>query len=225
MSKRDPLDLEKLVTVDDPEVLRDALRDAIAAMQAQSLRITRGAELTLALSGSLTSVELVDLLRRRLKWVFDFSYAVLCHRRLDGSWRLDTIGKVTEAAPKLDPEGSLARTLIHGQPSVHLDAKLEGRADASPSVMHLPLHSEGEVTGVLAFASRDQIFGQDDLRIAAMVGLQLGSVLRNAYKTSALRSLNKRLDRANTEQEALLRNVLPERVADELIEHGCVKPI
>ncbi len=217
--------LSSLVEEDSPEVLRTALRDAFAAIQAQSLRITRAAELTLGLSGVLSPAAILDMLRQRLKWTIEFQYAILCHRRGDGSWQLNPIGGGDASRPALNPQGLLAATLRHGQPSIHKGAHLEGLEGSARSLMLIPLHAEGEVIGALACAHQAHVFDQDDLRIAAMVGLQLGSILRNAYNLETLRSLNERLDRANTDQVALLRNILPARVADELIAEGRSQPI
>jgi len=180
----------------------------------------------LTISGARGLPGILKVLARKLKWVLDFEFAILCHHdvREDG-WRIATLGRPDDPNPTLAPAGGLSEALHGGQPRIARDVVLEGSQGPCKSVMLVPLHGKDGVLAVLGFASQQVMYTQDDLRIAAMIGLQLGSVLRSVRVFGELRALNVRLDQANDEKTRLLHNMLPGQIAEKLITQGSVEPV
>ncbi|MCA9540457.1 MAG: GAF domain-containing protein [Myxococcales bacterium] len=217
--------LARWAQAEDPAELRGALREAVAELQAYSVRITRVNEVTHAVGQSLTIAGILTVLWQQARWILDFDVFNVCLRG-EGGWlriALGGRGRI-DGVPLADHP--LRLEIERGQPGLHPAVVLPGEVAPVASVLTVPLVSENEVIGGLLFGSRrPDAYGGDDLRIASMLGLQLASVIRNADRFDELNVLAARLDETNQRRRELLYNMLPREVADELLRAGRVEPV
>lgn len=99
------------------------------------------------------------------------------------------------------------------------------------SVLVAPMYAQGEVVGVVYLENNllHDAFDGARLDTVRMLAVQAGISLRNALLVEELearvRDRTRELQDARDHVERLLRNILPDRVANELKERGSVAPV
>lgn len=209
------------------QTLLQTNRRLLAEIQALSTRISAVNEIATAINQSLKLDEILQVVGKQAKWLLDFDHCSVCLQD-EGEWRLESFfGASTpfdmDLIKKREP---LARVLKSGYPQL-----IRRQTDASflsdyASQILIPLKFDGQVRGTINFATfAPKAYNQEDLRIGYLLALQVEAAMRNAYSFAELNRLYAELGEAQRESEALLLNVLPKNIAQELKGCGEVKPV
>ena len=187
-----------------PSSLEQESRDSLLAttrrllveMQAVSSRITAVQEIATAVNRTLNLNDILEVVRRQMKWVLDFDHfsVTLCAKEGEHQF-IVLFGPATEPTDLHTAAGDpIGRAIATRQ------AQLLSQTDPTAhfrSQMILPLESEGEVLGTLNYATKhERRYTQDDLRVVYLLALQLAAAIRNAYRYQELHTLYAHLRQA-----------------------------
>lgn len=212
----------------DRERLLQTTRRLLTEVQALSSRIAAVNEIATAINQSLKLDEILAVIGKQAKWVLDFDQCSIYLQEREGEDRLEPLfgPPLSIDVDTLSAGEPLRRVLDSGYPQLVRNAGADTALSVYPSQLIVSLQVGRYRRGVIIFAaSEPDVYTQEDLRIGKLLALQLEAALRNAYSFAELNRLNSELEQEKRKSDTLLRNILPEEIAEELKETGEVEPV
>ncbi len=219
----------------DREQLLQTTQHLLTEVQALSVRIAAVNEIANAINRSLNIDEILRVVGKQAKWLLDFKHCSVCLRNYDASYHLITVfGPQLEYNSCLFSEDNpISRTLKTGQPQLNPKDYTTTFLSAYASQIIVPLESENQIIGSINFAKTPPtLYTHEDLRIGHLLALQVSTAIRNAKHfeemnllLAEMNQLYSQLDRERRKSDALLLNILPQKIAEELKQTGKVKPV
>lgn len=201
-----------------PESLLTTNRRLLVELQALSSRINAVNEIATAINRSLNLDEILALVGRQAKWLFDFDHCSIYLQDEEMDRFVVLFGQETAVESFNADSGYCVDAAMRTAQSQLV--KEASRAEASlHSYVVIPLQSESIVLGTLNFASQQkEHYTQEDLRIAYLLALQLSGAIRNARRFAEMRRLYTELEQtyANLQRAESWREDLTNMVVHDL---------
>ncbi len=162
----------------------------LAEAQGLSARLAALNEVAVAMQRSTDTRTMLQVMANQARWIIDFQLCTLVERDSTG-YRYHVL---RSSQPLPDPTPVFHRSaidLVLSEGHVLMIDDLGAVDDAPPgmrSAMLLPLYDQDQVVGTLNFYTGiSQHYGQDDLRVATALSMQVAVILRNARLFAGIR--------------------------------------
>ena len=177
-----------LANLDKKELLATT-RKLLAKSNAFASRVVAVNEIGVAMSHRLEVEDILQNYAQRVKWVMDFDHCSVCLKNVEGDWELRTLFgiEIYYNSQTLIESENIGAVLRNGHAQMKGNAKTETILKDYASQIVIPLHDSGKVIATINFAAqREDVYGNDDLRIGYLLSLQLAAALRNAWQFAEL---------------------------------------